>query len=257
MDFKIISSNIRFDDPSDNEYQWKYRKPVLVECFKEFVPDLVATQEGRHQQLMDLSDELHPLVLADSHRSWIQKRMYPCFFYNPDSIEVFESGDIWLSETPKIPGSFSFGSTFPRLCTWIFANWKKQYIPFFAINTHLDHQEPFAREKQITVLLNEIQKVKPLDTLILLMGDFNEPPGKTVYQKLQSASIPWRDPWIEHDKREEGSSHNFKGEIKNKHRIDWLWVDKNFQCQNIFFDKFSRNGLYPSDHFPLKTILSL
>ncbi|MCY4523240.1 MAG: endonuclease/exonuclease/phosphatase family protein [Halobacteriovoraceae bacterium] len=257
MYLKIISSNIRFDDSSDKDHRWEDRRPILSECLLQFAPDLIGTQEGRQPQILELAQELEPLNLICSHRDWIEKRMYPCFFYNPNTIEILQSGDIWLSDTPNIPGSSFEGSMFPRLCTWLLASWKLHKTLIFAVNTHLDHQQTETRQKQIGVLLSEIQKIKPPDTLALLMGDFNEKPGDPVYQKVQMSSFPWRDPWIEHDKKEEESYHNFRGKLKSGHRIDWLWVDKRLKCKDIFLDKSSDNGKYPSDHFPLKTILSL
>ena len=257
MYLKVISSNIRFDEPTDEKHLWQNRRPILSECLLQFTPDLIGTQEGRHPQILELENELDPLSLVCSHRKWIEKRMYPCFFYNPNTIEVLQSGDIWLSGTPEVPGTFFIDSIFPRLCTWLLASWKQQKTLLFAINTHLDHQLTKTRQKQIEVLLSEIQKIRPLEALVLLMGDFNERPGDPVYQKVQLAPIPWRDPWIEHDKKEEESYHNFKGKLKDGHRIDWLWADKRLRCKEIFLDKFSENGIYPSDHFPLKTVFTL
>ena len=257
MYLKVISSNIRFDDPSDEQHQWKSRKPILSECLLQFAPDLIGTQEGRQSQILELESELEPLDLVCSHREWIQKRMYPCFFYNPNTIEVLQSGDLWLSETPDVAGSSFSDSMFPRLCTWMLASWKQHKTLLFAINTHLDHQLAKTRQKQIEVLLQEIQKIRPLEACVLLMGDFNECPGDPVYQMVQMSPMPWRDPWIEHDKKEEESYHNFRGKLKNGHRIDWLWADKRLKCKDIFLDKFSKNGVYPSDHFPLKTVFSL
>ena len=110
MQLKIISSNIRYDNPEDGEHSWENRKPLLLKIFHDFNPDILGTQEGRELQIKNLARSLS-LKLVDRHRQWIQERMYPCLFINEDKIQVHKSGDIWLSETPEISGSKSFKSS--------------------------------------------------------------------------------------------------------------------------------------------------
>jgi endonuclease/exonuclease/phosphatase family metal-dependent hydrolase len=51
---------------------------------------------------------------------------------------------------------------------------------------------------------------------------------------------------------EESSHHSFNGENPKGSRIDWIMVDEKLNATEIFFDKVRRDGIYPSDHFPLK-----
>jgi len=77
--------------------------------------------------------------------------MYPCIFYNPDTLTLRESGDIWLSESPASIGSSSFGSQYPRLCTWAFFD-----NDLLAVNVHLDDLKPDTRLHQIRVLMEQV-----------------------------------------------------------------------------------------------------
>ena len=191
---KIITSNIRFANPADGVHDWPNRLPLLVNIYQKFAPDILGTQEGRIGQLKELDEKLSEMVLVDSHRTWIDERMYPCLFINPQTIFIERSGDIWLSQTPHVPGSFSFESAFPRLCTWAEITIKESGLKMMVVNTHLDHILSETRLKQIQVLIKEIKKInqRPL----FIMGDFNESPLTEIQKELIS-EFGLKDPWRE------------------------------------------------------------
>ncbi|KAI4376234.1 hypothetical protein MLD38_014019 [Melastoma candidum] len=39
-------------------------------------------------------------------------------FYDKEKVEIVEGGTFWLSESPSIPGSKSWGSEVPCIATW-------------------------------------------------------------------------------------------------------------------------------------------
>lgn len=250
MKIKIITSNIRFANTDDGIHSWESRKHLLADIYRQFGPDILGTQEGRMLQLKELDEAISELILVDQHRSWIDERMYPCLFVNPETINVERSGDIWLSETPAIAGSSSFQSTFPRLCTWAEITFKSSGLQLLIINTHLDHVLSSTREKQIEVLISEVRKISSRPMII--MGDFNESPLTSIKQNLMSA-FSLKDPWVEKKLPEETSHHNFKGaEAISGERIDWILIPENFKCETIRMEKYvSSKGVYPSDHYPL------
>ncbi len=252
MKFKIISSNIRFDAPKDGKHSWINRKPVLCQVIADYAPDLLGTQEGRKLQLMDLAAGLKGLEMVDSHREWIEERMYPTIFVNPETIEVEKSGDIWLSKTPDMAGSSSFESSFPRLCTWIKGKFKKNHQHFFYVNCHLDHVKAETRIGQIKVLIKEVQKANFHHYPLILSGDFNEGPQEGVRCLLISECPNLYDPWNDLGYLEQESHHKFQGHLAGAQRIDWILVDHLFKCEEIILDKYQKSGIYPSDHFPLK-----
>lgn len=250
MKIKLITSNIRFANSGDGIHSWDKRIDLLSDIFRDFAPDILGTQEGRQGQLKELGARLPELRLIDQHREWIEERMYPCLFINPETVEVHRSGDIWLSETPEVAGSSSFQSTFPRLCTWAEITFKRNGLRVLMINTHLDHILASTREKQIEVLTREIQKISTLP--VLIMGDFNESPMTAIKQTLMS-SFQLKDPWIEKKLPEETSHHGFKGaEAIAGDRIDWILIPKEFECESIKLEKYiNAEGIFPSDHYPL------
>ena len=247
---KIITSNIRFANSSDGTHDWSVRLPLLVEIYENYGADILGTQEGRQGQINELAEKLPSLKLTTSHRHWIDVRMYPCLYFNEQTILVHKSGDIWLSNTPDVAGSSSFKSAFPRLCTWAEITIKDSGLKLMVINTHLDHILSETREKQIQVLISEIKKINKLP--IIIMGDFNESPMTAINENLLHA-FDLKDPWIEKNYPEEASHHAFLGEKSPKgDRIDWILIPKNFLCSDLKLEKKSfENGIYPSDHYPL------
>src|SRR4051812_17055879 len=101
MNLKIATANIRFENVTDGHHSWENRRPLLQKIINGFHPDILGTQEGRETQIKSLASGL-TLNLIDSHRQWIQDRMYPCLYINEEQLKVLRAGDIWLSETPQV-----------------------------------------------------------------------------------------------------------------------------------------------------------
>lgn len=252
-----MTANIRFDNPADGDHAWAPRRPAMEHAIRSFAPHILGTQEGREPQLRDLEQMLLPeLQLAAAHRSWIEERMYPCLFFDPKFIELENSGDIWLSETPQIAGSKSFDSTFPRLVTWMKGVFKETKQSFLAASIHLDHMKSRTREQQAKILVQELKPLIGENDIFVLLGDFNESPQEDVRQILHDGFENLYDPWFILDKPEEFTHHDLKGESREGSRIDWILVNRKLKPFDIFVDKSQKNGIYPSDHFPVKAVLS-
>ncbi len=245
--FNLITSNIRFDNPSDGNHTWDNRKNFLSQLLLGFSPFLIATQEGRGLQLKELEKLLGCYKIVEEHREWIKERMYPCLYINKET-QVEDSGDIWLSKTPHIPGSSSFDSTFPRLCTWVKTQIKNKTL--IIANLHLDHVDDKTRYDQIKVFCQEFKKIITDGDNYIVCGDFNSNPGSDV-NKLLISEFKLIDPWIALGQKEESSHHQFLGKLESGSRIDWILHSSGLECLSIKMIKDNQNGVYPSDHFPI------
>lgn len=248
---KITTSNIRFDNPNDGDHDWNHRKDCLTHILLKNSPDIIATQEGRRPQLMEF-ESLLKFNMIRSHREWIEERMYPTL-YTGNKINIFASGDIWLSETPHIAGSSSFESAFPRLCTWAKGNFDGH--DFMIVNAHLDHVKDSTRENQINVLIQEIKKMVGSLPLIIC-GDFNSDPQSSVYNSLINSELNLYDPWTKLNLPEMSSHHKFDGDTKTGTRIDWILLSNQLNAKSIRINTECCDSTYPSDHFPVEIELS-
>ena len=254
---KIASSNIRFENPADGPNDWPLRRDLWRNMISQFSPWILGTQEGRRPQLEDVATLLGEFNLVSDHREWIEERMYPCLFYDESKVDLLRSGDSWLSQTPEVPGSKSFDSAFPRLCTWAEFKLKSYGLELFVVNTHLDHMQAHTRAHQISVLLHCIKKENSRDLPLILMGDFNEDPFGEVRQSINQHMPSLIDPWFQLNLPEESSHHKFSGHNPEGSRIDWILVDGIFKPKSIELDKSSNGNTWPSDHFMVKLELKL
>ena len=253
MEFNLMTSNIRFESEADGKNNWRNRRGIWKDIIDKYKIDILCTQEGRIDQLHN-ANEIIQLELVESHRRWISERMYPCIFINKNKFSVLDSGDFWLSETPNIPGSKSFNSAFPRLCTWV--KLQSEIHHFFIFNCHLDHVLSETRFEQSKVIVNEIKKITQSNAAAILAGDFNEGPSGGVRKNITD-NLSLVDPLSMSHETDEGTHHRFSGDNKNNERIDWIMVNKLFSCHKYKIIKDNVDGQYPSDHFPVYASLSL
>jgi len=190
---KIISSNIRFDNPQDGENAWGFRKNILTSLLLNFSPDIICTQEGREPQLRDFANCLD-FDLLDQARYWINERMYPSIYVRKNIFEVLNFKDIWLSDTPHIAGSSSFDSAFPRLACWVQLSHKQTNQTFDLVNVHLDHLQESTRLQQIQVLIDELLKLDISTDHLIVAGDFNTHPNSDVHLMLRR-QLSLEDHW--------------------------------------------------------------
>ena len=262
MDLRVITSNIRYDDPRDDPNRWNDRKDYLAETLLSASPDIIATQEGFFWQIEDLIKLFPNLNLVDQHRNWDKERMYPCVFYNPNLLTLNKSGDLWLSETPTIPGSKSYDSAWPRMLTWTIFDLKDSNLQFLFVNVHLDHIYESTRLKQSRVLTEQIKQVNTSALPLILVGDFNDSPLSGTRNLIMEQLSDLYDPWIANGVQEHTSHHGFKGGSEGE-RIDWILLDKNFKVPNIELDcrckklKNPEGTRFPSDHYPVKCCIQI
>lgn len=256
---KVMTSNIRFSSPHDGPNSWDQRKSLLTTVIHDFHPHILGTQEGREPQLRELHQMLKGLTLVDSHREWIEERMYPCLFMNLEEIELIQSGDFWLSETPNVAGSLSFESAFPRLCVWAKIVVKNTQRTIMVVNTHLDHVKSETRQNQMRVMLEQVQQINTQNLPMLFMGDFNESPFGPTRKVMNTFLSELYDPWQKLKYEEETTYHKFRGQLSEEEggaRIDWIMASPEFKVHSIEIEKKHRDQLYPSDHFPIKAEFS-
>jgi endonuclease/exonuclease/phosphatase family metal-dependent hydrolase len=173
---------------------------------------------------------------------------YPTIFYRGERFEVEESGEFWLSETPRVHRSQSWGSAFPRMITFGLFREVGRHEPFYFLDTHLDHISATARIQGARMIQAYFS---PRDLPLILAGDFNEPPDSEVYQQFIGPGSPWRDTWraLHPPGDEPTTQHDFHGQPRG-HRIDWILVTPPFRVRQAYIITDNVGGRYPSDHFP-------
>jgi endonuclease/exonuclease/phosphatase family metal-dependent hydrolase len=245
---RLMTFNIRFLNPADGPNQWQFRKELVLETFWAFLPDLVACQEVTVPQLEFLATHLTGYEPFIKHRDIDATCQYPTIFYRPETIIPGVGEEFWLSETPQIHRSQSWGSAFPRMVTYGLFREIHRDLWFYFGDTHLDHISGLAREQGALMLRDLFRRLgKPA----ILAGDFNDLPTSLVHQTLTGPESPFRDSWEVLQQPEAGFStqHKFDGEFFGG-RIDWILITDPFLLKKAQIITYNQGDRYPSDHFP-------
>jgi endonuclease/exonuclease/phosphatase family metal-dependent hydrolase len=245
---RVMTFNLRFANPIDGTNAWEFRKELVAAVILKHAPDLLGTQEGTVPQLDYLSSHLPGYAPLTAHREVDVTCQYPTIFYRTPGFKVKESREFWLSETPTVHRSKSWDSAFPRLVTYGLFQEETRGLPFYFINTHLDHISSEARLQGARMIRDYFL---PLNKPLILVGDFNEPPDSPVYDQLLGRGIPLVDTWrtIHPLGEDPPTQHGFDGHPRGS-RIDWILLTPPFRVLKAVIVTDNQDGRYPSDHFP-------
>jgi Endonuclease/Exonuclease/phosphatase family len=89
-----------------------------------------------------------------------------------DRFEPLEFDHCWLSDTPDVIASSTWGNAVRRMVTWAKFRDRTTGGEFYFWNTHLDHEVESAREKSAELIRRRIGLLPP-GAPLFLAGDFN------------------------------------------------------------------------------------
>lgn len=241
---RIMSFNLRMDTPHDQEHAWPHRIPAARRVLHALAPDIFGIQEGLPHMVAEVAS------WSDHYASIGRGRLADgtgeavTIFYRKDRFQPLESGHFWLSETPDVPGSATFGNTIPRMVTWIRLK-EEDGREWLCVNTHLDHASEPARRKGARMIADFVSRARD-DALVVVMGDFNATPGSVPIETMLQTGLV--DAVAAAGDRG-ATFHGYRGQGGD--RIDYIFCDArlNVRGGSVFRERV--NGLFPSDHYPV------
>lgn len=217
----------------------------MAECIRSVNPDLFGTQEGLYQQLKDIEQDLKDYAWIGLGRDGGSKGEFMAIFYRKSRFEPLEYDHFWLSDTPNVIASSTWGNTNRRMVTWVRFLDRQTNKQFYFWNTHLDHAIQSAREKGATLIRQRVEALKT--TLpVILVGDFNSAAKANKAYDILTADGFFHDTW---EGPEEGTFHDFSGTAGDLGRIDWILARGDVKAEWTKIIKYNKEGQYPSDHF--------
>lgn len=255
---KVMSFNLRYasDTPPN---AWGQRLPVMVACLEKSDPDLIGTQEGLYRQLKDLERELPQFAWIGLGRDGGSKGEFMAVFYKKSRFEPVAFDHYWLSDTPDVVASTTWGNTNRRMVTWVRFKEKASGREFYFQNTHLDHAIQPAREKAAELILKKQADLDPaLPTL--LVGDFNAYAGRNKAYSILVGDDLYKDSWQTARERRGPAVFTFTGFekiIEGDGRIDWILHKGPVDVAWVEIDTFKQGDQWPSDHFPVVAEITL
>jgi len=188
-----MTYNIRFDCPTDGPFRWAHRSNMVASMVTFHKADIVGMQEVLLHQLQDLERSFknnYKWIGAGREDGHMGGEFVP-IFYKESKLELIESGNFWLSETPSIPGSLSWGAACPRMATWGVFHTKcskapKKYLMF--VNTHLDHMSEVARIEGVKLIkqmiASQLSRIHQTGVGIVVVGDLNATENSAPIQSM-------------------------------------------------------------------------
>lgn len=251
MLFRFASFNLRYDKPDEGNCNWRLRREVVADVVRHHQLDLVGTQEGLAHQLLDLHRRLRDYQSVGGDRDGDGHGERCAIFYRrPWNCE--RTGDIWLSDTPEVPGSIGadWGNFQPRMATWgVFRCGDRPDAPgAILLNTHLDYNSAIARQKGVEVIVQQLSQLDLPDLPLVITGDFNctadSVPRQTLQQRLNLVDV-----LAERPQAEQMTYHEFTRTAFDA--VDSVYLDRRFRLEQCQIDSQPRETVYPSDHYPV------
>ena len=260
---RVLSFNIRYDNPEDGPDAWPHRKEAVAEMIRSQAVNVAGLQEALKGQIDDLQALLPEYAwLGVGREDGMEQGEFAPIFYRRDRLDTLRWGTFWLSETPDIPGSRSWDAALECIATWAVLRDRQTSEAFLAVNTHFDHRGAEARTRSAELIverLDELATAQPGEQddegtgslPVVLTGDFNVRENSAPYAVLTDALS---DALYASEQPHEGPMSTWNGfeAIVPGHRIDYIFVGAGVHvyAHRILSDKIA-NGRFPSDHLPV------
>ena len=261
-DLRVMSFNLRVPFVLDHLNHWTFRKGNVIKTIEDARPDVMGLQECVASQADFLREELDGYDFAGVGRGDGKRQSeFAPVMWRRDKFREIDHGYFWLSTTPNVPGSKSWGAWSTRMCTWVKLQPLDGSAPFAIFNAHLDNMSGRARENSARLMRQRINTMAS-GMGVIVTGDFNADAGTKPYKLLlagEQVGIPQMlfdafrltNPKVRSD---EGTRHDFNG-ARGGNRIDWILCNTNFTPVACEINRTRSLLGYPSDHYPVQAVL--
>lgn len=247
---RVMSYNIRFDNPADGPNAWPNRKEFLVDQLRKVNPDILGIQESLPHQVSYLAESLTGYGHAGVGRDENGTGESTTIFFRLDRFTLTESRSFWLSETPH-EMSKGWDAAIRRISTYARLTDKKSGQAWLVLNTHFDHVGEVARKKSAELILKKIAELNPAKHPVILLGDFNATPDSEPIAILKRGLTEARLATPNVISTQPGSFNAFDASKTADRLIDHIFVSGDIRVDRYTMLVEAREGRYPSDHFPV------
>lgn len=266
VELRLMSFNVRYETPEDlGGRSWRQRIPGATRMIRRLQPDCIGLQEALHGQVADLwaslpDYEFYGVGRDDGRRDGEYSGIfYRKCRYQPDPADC---GTLWLSDTPEVPGSRTWGNEIPRVAAWIRLIDLATGRGFYVFNTHWDHKNQPSREQAALLIASRIDARKHADDPVALIGDFNSTetnPGITYLTGNRVEVAGSEQAWagglldtyqvLHAAEKNRRTLHFWKGNRDGAVKVDHILVSRGARIEEAAI--ISADQPMVSDHFPV------
>lgn len=245
---RVMSFNVRTPVDTESGRRWEDRRDAMVTLLREHHPAVFGTQELVEKQADYLVQHLPGYRWFGEGRRGGHADEHMGVFYDTAQLKLLESGNFWLSDTPDVVASITWGNLMPRMVTWALFQRQADGKRFYLYNTHLpyrDEDEP--RRVLGAKLISQRLAALPQDVPVVVTGDFNSEPGGTTYAAFTETLGDAR----KLARKVEGPRLTFQNFSDTPTaEIDWILV-RGFGVNRFSTLDQKPGGVLPSDHYPV------
>lgn len=252
---RVMSYNIRYDALGDTgPLSWTNRRDKVASMMRFHGADIVGTQEGKQHQLTQIESQLPEYAWVGTGRKG-ETGEFSALFYKTDRLALLEHNTFWLSDTPRTPGSTSWGNTIPRIATWARFRDRSTGSSLLVLNTHLDNKNADARLKGARLIIDRLDILTTKEPAIVT-GDINATEDSPPYQALTQSgnALSLRDALHAAESPHHGPTSTFNDfgpTVLSDQRIDYIFVSPEIAVRRHGHLNERWNENYPSDHLPV------
>jgi endonuclease/exonuclease/phosphatase family metal-dependent hydrolase len=234
--------------------------------------DIFGTQEGKHNQLIDMKAAMPDYdFIGVGRQDSTMNGEFSAIFYKTNKFKLLDKGNFWLSDTPEKP-SVGWDAKYTRLCSWGAFEEKETGFRFYFFNLHNDHKGVEARKNSSHLVLRKITEIAG-NSPTILTGDFNETQTSECYRIIETSNLLADTYDLAKIRYSNGNTFNgFIFKLLDNPQIDTTFLIDNTRIDHIFLtsqftvgrwglltDTYRVNknsvGSYetrlPSDHYPV------
>lgn len=253
---RVMTYNIRFDNPADGVHAWPNRKELVASVIRFHKADIIGVQEALEHQIQDLMELLPGYDWVGVGRNEDGGGEFSAILYRSSVVTVKAAQTFWLSESPDEPGSQSWDSSLPRIATWAHFVTSSEERELFVLNTHFDHRGEQARLESAHLIKEQTSKLAN-GLPVIVMGDLNATSEQPPLALLSDTPLPdgrsLHDGFVHSLQPHHGPASTWTGftKIEADRRIDYIFASEDLPIHYhaILTDKLEDR--YPSDHLPV------
>lgn len=252
LELRLMTYNLRYAS-MQQPHAWPDRRPLMAALIAREMPDIFGTQEGVYAQLRELASDLPAYDWIGLGRAGGSKDEFCAIFFLRDRFEPVAFDHFWLSDTPEVVGSITWGPRFRRMATWVRLRERATGRELEVWNTHFDHEVEEARQKSAALIRDRVAAVDA-SVPVVLMGDFNCAAGTSRAFEILTQEAGFADTFAAAVRRRNERLNTYNGFEPPKldgERIDWILTRGAASVESAAVVDYEGLPQFPSDHFPV------